>query len=218
MPPQNTKLNKKVPNRGKRRPAPKVSKNVRRYVGSTVRRVMSAEQEHKYYLAFNTVTPSTVGTTYSLSDIPQGTSDVQRVGDKVSLGSLRLNYTLKRNTSSIQDTTSVRIFIFQWADSDSGGAPAAIELYQAPLYPMTTTLRHDPLRAKTLQVLYDKVITIDADDPSSVNGIVLKMRKRTLQYDTGGPTGTNKVFMNVICDDVYGPSMEYFAKLNFTDS
>lgn len=217
MPAQIVPLKKRP--RYRKRAVPKVSKNVKRYVNSHISRAISTRQEHKYLSVSNSsVSMPAASYVTSISDISTGTTDSQRVGDAVRLGTLRINFSILKNSSA--SSTLARVVIFQWADSDQPGAPTGSDIFtNYGTYPAVTTLRHDPLRSKTLRVMADKVYVLDDTDPLVYQSLVLKPASKKLQYDSGGPSGTNKIFMCLLSDQItYGPAMTYMTKLNFTDS
>lgn len=218
MPPAKITLSKKKPLAWKRR-KPKVSKNVARYVKSTVTKAISTRQEHKYWMldTMGTLMPSS-GTVISLCDVPAGTNDTSRVGDSIYLGTFRVNYAI--TAGSTVGPSRARVIILQWCETDSPVFTSTNILQDAFNYPTISMLRHDALRSKQFRIMSDKTYTLDTDDPQATASLVLRPPLRKVQYDNGGPTGTNKLYMVLLSNAVLGaqPSIQFMTKLNFTDS
>lgn len=220
MPPQVVSYKKKAGSKS-RKAAPKVSKNVKKYVSQHIRSAIAGEQEHKYFTldSLGTSMPAT-GSVYSMSDVPAGTGDSARVGDQIRLGSFRINFKIERATTDT-DPRQARVIIFQWVDTDAVATPTASSILQDYFnYPTLSMLRHDAIRAKSFRVMYDKVFNLDNDDPMAAVSTVLKAPSRKLQFDNGGPSGYNKIFMCLLSDAVLAsqPQISFMTKLNYTDS
>lgn len=220
MPPQVVSYKKKSTR--SRKAAPKVSKNVKKYVSQHIRSAISGTLEHKYWSldAVNVSMPA-VGNVYSMCDVPAGTGDSTRVGDQIRLGSFRINFKIEKNTTDTDPSRQARVIIFQWVDTDAVATPTASSILQDYFnYPTLSMLRHDALRAKTFRVMYDKTFNLDNDDPAVGVSTVLKAPGRKLQYDNGGPSGYNKIFLMLLSDASLGyyPTFSFMSKLNYTDA
>lgn len=79
-------------------------------------------QEHKYR-DFGSLIPRPIradGLVQCLTDIPQGTRDIERIGDKIVINSIELNYWCA-SRPAIPDTNQVimRFIVFIWNDDTS---------------------------------------------------------------------------------------------------
>lgn len=223
MPTQSTAFRKRI--HTKKTSAPKVSKNVSRYVKRTLNNTLASRIEHKFRLVDATgaasIPVSGLGAVYHLSQPPQGLQDTARIGDTVRWGTLRFNYGLNWNGLASYELARARVILFQWMDSTSGlaGPPTAAGVLQDVNAHVYSTIRHDPLKAGTIKIMYDKVHTLDLDDKGSTHSVVRLPPHRKSQFDTGGINGTGQLFLLVIGDQGVNPlDMEFFARVNFTDA
>lgn len=216
MPTQNTSQKKTL--RFKKRKPAKVSKNVQRYVKSAVNKSLANQLEHKFHIHSNNFNANIGGGFQKLTQVNNGTSDEGRIGDKLRLGSLRINYGYDRDPASVGNDR-VRIIVFQWNDVDGALTPALSEILQTTTDPILSMIKHDALRAGTISVMYDKVHTLDNDDPYGNASIVLMPKRRNLQFDTGSAYGTGHIFMLALGSNLtHPPGVAMYSKLNYTDA
>jgi hypothetical protein len=195
--------------------------------------VIGRMAEKKYFdvsSAANNVTFN--GTIASLSDVTQGTTDITRVGDKLTMNSVELKFFAVPGTATLYSV--VRLVVFLWRDDTT---PTVNDLMQAgagtsmlPLSP----LDHDD-RAKR-KILYDKYFTMTYDNYGAnqygANAIKVfktfmdlkkwNLRDRTVSYFAGGTAGFNKIWIFYGSTNGTGAnqpvSLSYYSRINFTDT
>nr|WAE42254.1 MAG: capsid protein [Cressdnaviricota sp.] len=166
------------------------------------------------------------GTVELLSDIPQGTTVNQRIGNKVNIKSIWIKGFAKANTAVTGGAQTVRNILFiDKMDRGSGTAPTITDLLQCPGTDESSVIA--PLNISELgrfKILYDK--SIQLPNSTSTNGsarkpfTVFKRLNIPVHYTSTGSTNTwkNNVYF-LTCSDVNSNDAEvtYYARVGFTD-
>lgn len=185
-------------------------------VSKIANRKISSRAEKKYYdRALTGQAYDWAGSIVSLTNIPQGDTDVTRDGDQVYLRSIRMSGDIV-----IGDTTNVaRLIIFQWyQDATPAYTDVLSSVYQGTVNAVNSPYHHDGRRQ--FRVLYDKRFVMDSDD-----GIVLfdtgylRPAKRKINFNAGGTDGENEIFMLALSDSgaVSHPSFNFVCRTTFND-
>jgi len=160
------------------------------------------------------VTQMTAGTSiWSLSDIPQGVTDIQRVGNKITcekiygyisltlpINAITLleNGTPSGSSSLLPNHVCVRIMIFQWFELDSRNAPTDNQLFQVPANDLCSL--HSPPdreRHNEFWTLYDKTVWLTSLNTSCwTDYISIKPKRKAIQFTTTN-AGLNKIYMKI---------------------
>lgn len=219
----------------------------RRYGRQMVLKALRSVAEHKYHDVIYQFdgTDGYVSSTslvLRLSEVPQGSTDVERIGDKLTMTSLEFRFTsypivdIKTN-----DTSTYRITVFLWKDDtvpsvyniyESSGGAGAIDQFPG-CWPFT----HDT--AIKRKILYDKTIsTVGASTATQIVGCdnktfqqhtviipLYKMKKNTIWFENGSLNGVNKIYAIITGDvplanipSVTIPHYVYiWSRLNFID-
>lgn len=201
-------------------------------------------QEHKFHDFVSTSTNliNTFGSMQTFSDIAQGLSDSNRVGDKLVMNSLELNYWFQSNTS-LPSTNQIilRVIVFIWKDDT---VPTLADILAngvgvSPEVIMTGPLSHD--RKVKRKLLYDKTFYRSGGLVSTAPGLAvtqgnafwtvkhfLDLKKlpvpiRTINYQGGSVIGVNKVYQLVVSNIPVGvvaanaPNMYFYHRTNYVD-
>jgi hypothetical protein len=198
-----------------RQPQPSLS-NVQR---SEIKKLISAQQEHKFFEIRNAFGVTYAGTVTSLSDVPQGDTDSTRDADTLMPTSLVMRFGM-----TVGDTTNFfRVIIFRWHSALS--VPTVVQVLQnasSSTGGVYSDFNHD-LRSN-FQVLFDKTFTLGTTAVTS-NQVVffnktLKMARKPIQYTSGSTSGSDKIYFLAISDSaaIPNPTWNYAFRLNFTDS
>jgi len=191
-------------------------------------------QEKKYFDSASTANPDNNGHIVSITDIPQGVTDITRVGDKLVVNSIELGYMLYKDPGTIVDSEwsflimNVRIIVFVWYDDTNPTVGNILQMgrtgadaWQNVLSPF----EHD--KKVKRKILYDKMHTVAPGmvyNPELVNYIsqgranVMKrifidlksknIAKRTINFEAGGTVGVNKIYVLILAENpstVSGP-------------
>jgi len=158
------------------------------------------------------------GTTYQLSDIPQGDTDSQRGGDSVSLVKLEVNFGFYAGTSA----NACRLILYQWFPGlTAGSPPSATSLL---LTTGSALAPYSPYSVDNYQqyaILYDETLSVSPTEPLRLGKIRLsKFSKRSIQYTSGSASGSSKLFLLAISDDGVAtyPTFSFVSKLYFVDA
>lgn len=187
--------------------------------------VLNRREEKKYHpVITNAFLPVGTGSTYSLSEIPQGDSDSSRDGDQVYLTSIQFNWTLFIGTGpSSADNVMSRLILYQYFDTITGGsAPATGSLLisvASEANIINSPYNHD--QRYKFRVLYDKVVSLNplANRGASDSVMITKFPRHKIQYESGGVTGINKLFLFVITNSSTNqPVINFYTKVNYKDN
>lgn len=138
---------------------------------------------------------------YSILDIPQGSTDTTRVGDKAWISSIQIKFEFrmypKIKTTGTEGTWVVpsvfnfRIIVFQWLDNDSFNTPSVIKILN-DTDDMSAYWNHD--NGANYWIMHDQQYTIGTFTPQKNIQLQLKPKNKRIDYVGGGTGGTNKVF------------------------
>lgn len=191
-----------------------------------VKKIIHKETETKYRDLSLAAQPYLVAlgatTIVDLCDIPQGNTDISRVGDKITIRGLEMRFEL-----TVADVTNaLRIIVFQWYPNTS--LPAAPTnpvgssiLADVTTYPWLSNYVHD--YQNQYGVLYDKLFNLNTvNKPTIEFKIKPRMRyvKKTINFTGGTNDGSNKLFMLLVSDSGAGPnpSVRVQSRIRFDDA
>lgn len=153
-----------------------------------------------------------------LTGVSQGTTDSTRIGDKLTMRSLRISY-----EATVADSTNmVRFIIVQWFPNSTLLAPTSsyvLSTIGSALAPQSPYI-HD--YKNQFNVLYDKVHILSTDYPRIVRKFWLKMKwaKKVINFSAGTSEGSNHLYMIRISDSsaVTHPTSNILTRLNYDDA
>lgn len=202
---------------------------MRNYLKNMVDSKIGQELEKKYFDTF-TNSGSNLDWTglvpISLTDIPQGSSDTSRDGDKIQVTSLEWSFFFKYNGSGTLSSTEnvVRLLIFAWKPFVSDVAPTVgkVLTYTGTYYSAEGPLTHDG-RGQFV-ILLDTCFVLNGIN--AANMLVKQKLKysHAIQYKAGSTTNASGgIFFLAISDAQAGvgpyPSLgSYIVRVNFTDA
>jgi len=132
-------------------------------------------------------------TTYGdFTDIPQGSTSVTRVGDRLRLKNLSFHFQIYES-AAVYTASVVRLIIFQWHPS-SASSPLDTQI-------LAFSSWNSPLRMDTrsqYKVLYDKTeyaISTTAKNYHLFSGTINFKDPLDVQFEAGTTTGTNKIYV-----------------------
>lgn len=189
---------------------------------SELQRQLNAKTELKFLdTPINTANVDQAGAIVSLSDVPQGVTDVTRVGNNILPKRLKLRYSIV-----FGDTTQlVRVIVFRWKMNDASDVPAPNEILQNQFISTAGVITSDynePTRTQ-FEVLYDKThrgsSTIAPN--SAFVTTTLKLARKKIEYKSDAVvTGLNKIFIMYISDSgaIPHPTILTIPRLYYVDS
>lgn len=203
-----------MPRRQKR--SKKVSKNLKKAITRISKRVLSTNQEHKYFdYNFNNNGVDYDGTTFYISDIAQGDTDTTRVGDQLMPTSLLMNLAL-----TVGDTTNLmRIVVVRWRTNVSTLAVGNIFTYLGVQWAPESPFHHDG--RSQFEVLHDSLHALaSAYRPVIILRKRLRLAKKAIKFSAGSTTASDKILLIAVSDSAAAahPTIQGYTRLNFTDS
>lgn len=188
-----------------------------------VKREIHKDDETKYLETATTgLAVDWNGTVTDLSVIAQGTTDGQRIGDKVRIRGLRLHMIM----NIADNTQNVRVMIVQFrGNTQIAGAPTVAQV----LVPTTLGTINAPIANRVwdltqqFNVLYDKLYTYESVSKPVLHvrrTISIKYAKRLMSFYQAGTTGANKLYLMLISDSGAAPhpSIQFQIRLMYDDA
>lgn len=213
----------------KKKKDPKLAKNTKKAVRKVVRNELKKVVEMKYN---DQVTYATASGT-SLTDQPgafgpliqisRGTADTERIGDQITLKSLKiwLRVWQPDPTVGLIDDNFARIVIFQWHGPT---VPIAADIFQYP----TTVAYLSPIKVdsnKMFTVLVDKTYSFISTASTGTRAININLRfiRKTLKFDgaaSNQPYG-EQIYFSIFCNtpiaSITPPKYALMARVFYTD-
>lgn len=203
-----------------------LSRKERAEVNNIVKQQLAENIESKYKKTTTELTG--VGTTASiinLCNIPIGTTDITRIGDRIDLSVLRT----KLFFESKAESDTFRVVIFQWhvdntqdTMSTSTDLQGVLSAFQSGTGTSANAVANlldmyyvDNLKGGKFTIIHDKLYTVSTEDP--VKHVELKYNlykdrktKKSVHYKGGSPaSGYNLIYMAVFSDSTIAPNPEF---------
>lgn len=208
-----------------KKPFPKMSSRSRdAKLKSMVKKMLKGSQETKHrdtvVSAYTTI--GYAGSVYHLSDVAQGTSENNRVGDKVHATYIKLGATMAAHAT---ENTTMRVMLIQ-DKLNQGTAPSAGDILEGT--GVTGGYRSGICELnvddfpKRWRVLYDKTVRLVSGTASAVQ--VLKASAKInapIWYSgsAGTDEGRNQIYLLLISDAAANyPSLVWNARLYYKDA
>jgi len=194
----------------------KVPKSTKRYVKKAIQK----EIETKYIDYLGSVpqakTPMNI---IQFTNIPQGITDQNRIGDVVTLRGIRINLTI----DGTNPTDIYRVIFFQWKPNTSLVTPTGATLLADVItVPWLSPYFHD-LQSQVI-ILWDKTFTTNlVSRPQLIykKKIKIKWAKKKISFLAGSSfLSTNAIFMATVSDSVTGnnPTLQYYIRVYYDDA
>lgn len=152
------------------------------------------------------------GAIHSLTAVPQGTADQNRIGDKLTPVSMTFRYHVISPTSGV-----IRLIFFRYKLSSTPvPGDVLISTNLGTSFGVTSGYEHD-LRSD-FEVLHD--VTLGSTAGSSSELIVRKKFKKMasskkIEFVASGASGRNKVYLLVIGNKATSPTVVLTSRLNY---
>lgn len=196
---------------GKRRTATTQQQKLESEVRRAMMR-MKSNQELKFYdTAANTVSVSTSGVVLLATNIAVGTAQTQRIGQKVTVKSHLLRYTL----TAADSTQSVRVVIARYMDN---GNPTIADLLQDTVTnPWLSPLDRD--KGHRFSVLFDKMHALGTYTDANICEKVYLSGNWDVHWNASAVNEKGGLYIFVISDSGVAshPSIDYSSRVRFVD-
>lgn len=183
-------------------------------VASIAKKQIRKTSEWKHFTGLTDISISTSGSITDISMVPQGDTDTTRDGDSIFASSV-----IFRGVMTNGDATNrVRVIFFQSKAKVITVSDLLIVTAGAEVDSMYNTDNF-----QNFKILYDRVHYLQAPfSGATVTKTVagkVRLSSRKMQYEGGGVTGINKVYMLTISDSAAAthPTYKLLTKLNFRD-
>lgn len=144
---------------------------------------------------------STSGIIYALSDIPQGITDVTRIGDSALPKQLQLRWNI---VGADTPSNILRCVVFRWKMNTAADVPTINEIFDSAFsgnYVLAPLTFHDRAR---YELLMDKVWVSNPNAASTTNTKTgsksMKMAKKAIEFQAGIVDGQNKIYLLIVSD------------------
>lgn len=195
-------------------------------VSKKVAKVARADKpEEKYFdVLINRASVDWNGLVDQIDAVTQGSTGNQRVGNKISLNSGRLRFSITNNSAGAATAQRVRMVIV--CDKQNLGTPPIVsDLFEAG-YIGTVDAVNAPYnrnneQARRWKIIYDKTICLNSQFPSIAFNRAIKLRGINQSFNNAAVYGRNSVFMFLVSDIAplgSNPSCRGVSRVLFTDA
>lgn len=179
-----------------------------------VKKLIRKDVETKYIDAqwptggYRQVDWSATHTFQVLTAMGQSTTDVTRIGDKVTLRSIHIRLQFAFPGSPFP-TNPLRLVVFQWHPTSSLVAPTPSRIL-VPAYLGTINAPSSPFihdYDPNYTILVDKYFSLTVENPANVIKHIrvrLKYAKKTIAFDAGSLDAANHVYAMLLTDSAVG--------------
>lgn len=195
----------------------------KRYVHKAIDR--NIERKFTVFTRSGDVGPSP-GLPFDLLQTTTGTTDQQRIGDRIKLKSIRIRGNVQLPSAGADDFNLIRIYIVQWYRC----AGSTLQDYTNQCFENDTPspyeiYNHD--RRLQYRFLYDKVFKLVSGENSRIlfwKKTITRGFKRDIQYAAIASTpmggGSNGIFLGMVSDSsvIPHPNMYCVTKVSYKDA
>lgn len=180
----------------------KMPRKIAPIVKKEVAKVLNKKVEKKYFDTNNAGVLTNVSALNKLTGVPQGTTDSQRVGDKLTLKNLQ--YTLQMVGSDSYNR--FRITIIRWNRDDNADVPTSGRIYQNLGLTIHSPFNFDSLRKGDFTVLHDKVYYTVLNQSNALKDIKKYIKVGSgINFNAGGTTGEGHLYSVLTSDSGVAP-------------
>lgn len=201
----------------------KITSKFKKDVKKVLKQVEKADVETKYVgrsSASSSIDSS--GNLWDISDIPQGLTDSNRVGDQVRVTDVELRYSATVAASGVP--VQLRVILLQWNDlyDATTGLPTYDDIltstYNATINACNSAYNHD--NRGTFRVLSDRTHSLSASNVTQAK-ITFRNVLRKIKFHSGSTYyGTGKILLFMTSNDITlsdRPVVSFVTHLNYTD-
>lgn len=201
--------------------------------------MLSATLEQKaFFQSTGVVSATTAGAVYSLSNVAQGVTHIDRVGDQLSKKNLQLMYSITAGATGLiaaaDEFNTVRVIIFTWREDDGLTAPTPGLVLQLGVATANTNALHNYDTRHDYSVVYDHQHIVYnsplyngsavawhhgvGSNFALVRPVTFKLSGK-INFDADTTFGTDKLYALVISDSAFtpDPTIEINTRLLFED-
>lgn len=191
-------------------------RNLGKYVNSKIYKALNKTIEQKY---LDTFVDGTTGIVFGTALIvkvsapTQGTSDIQRVGDRIKAMALNFKY----NCVAADTVNRMRVSVIRWQEDDGSTLPSNSQIYQNITSNIQSFFNYDNISSGRFKVLYDKV-----EDIELTNGNAQMYRHKYIKLKgtkigfTGSTSGRGHLYVIVNSDSGLTPHPSFDGLCRFT--
>lgn len=200
---------------------PQVAKAVRSQIKRELRKAIEAKHFY-WHIVGQSITNA--GSTYDVTEMIQGTTDNERVGDEVRISSIQLkgHVYLDINAGAPDSTNVVRLIVFQWhLDSQTQVPAPSSVLHPADVSAGIGALaRWNETNRHQFRVLVDRTFCCSRGGPNA-HAFRYNLTKptRTVKFNDGAIHGEEKIYVMLISDSsvITHPVVSMTSQLNYRD-
>lgn len=192
------------------------SQSVVRTVKKEVNKALDKKVEKKFFDVNNAGSVTNVTAINKLSAVTQGQTDLQRIGDKLTLRNLQ--YKLEMACSDAFNR--VRVTIIRWNRDDNSDVVTSARVYQALGLSLHSPFNFDSLRKGDFTILYDKVHNMVLNQDTTIKNINKRFKiKSSINFNAGGTTGEGHIYSLLTSDSGVAahPAINEYSRITFSD-
>lgn len=192
----------------------------RKPIGKKILKVLHTLAERKHYPYYsNAIDVVDTGTFSKMTGVPQGTTDVTRIGDRLEISNLKVRYDIKPAVTE----ANLRVIVFQYLEDDAT-APVLGSVLETGV--VNAFANWDEVRSNKVKIMYDRMLRVPASSDADVfaketrlNFYGKKVPRKFIQFDNATSTGNNHVYCLLLSDKATtgGPTVNLRWELEFYD-
>lgn len=202
---------------------PKI-RNFRRFAKAVVR---AGSEKKVFTVTSQDSTVDVAGVVQSISDIPQGDTDVTRNGDGIQLRSINFRWQWDLSTGSSPFGVG-RLIVFQWLEDDTSFTPTVFDVLFNTTVDHLSPYNHDT--RYSYRILYDKTTVINARvavggvtyattvRSGSKNVMIRHGLHKIVQFNGSTTTGHNKIYIIVLGYPDEAMAFSMCSRVSFSDA
>lgn len=208
-----------APRKNAKKPLKPVNKVIKKYVD---KRIKSTCEPKHVYLSVDSNAISDATAYPQLSGIPQGTGDMQKLGECVTFRSIEIGFNMSLRGASTSST--IRMFLFQWnqVNTTSPTDATVFEDYGTTLGKLVNTFTRDTKHQRCLRIIKDWTIKLNSNNPSMYFRRKINLSRCAKLYGVGGSTTAQKggLYLGYFSDIAAGansPVFQYGYNIDYID-
>ena len=202
-------------NYGNKRQSSGISKTMATAVRKIAKRAIATNEESKHFsTVLALVQPTVTGVVSTVSAVPQGVTDITRVGDSLSCVSLEMRGQITAATG----TDALRLIVFYYKPNFGVNPPVISDILEGTPY-VNSSYDHDEQFGKTYTVLLDRTFTssLVAEDLDTF-AFKLALKGHKIQYVAGSTTAQMNGIYTIVVNINGNASIRYTASLVYKDA
>jgi len=220
-------VNSRRKKKNKMKPAaPPEVKLIEKIARKEIRTAMQVAHEAKFVDTFTALVSIPIaGTITKITPPAQGNAQSQRVADEIRMLVLIFKVDVQLVAQAVAVYTKLRVIVFQWHPSDTGGAPTIANILRTAGTSHLSEAEYYLPDVPNRKILYDHVYcpigtttTPSGKDCHVFDVLHLKRFNHSIVFDPGAQTGVQQFYFILVADVVNTISVATWTTIEYVDA